>query len=232
MVRRVLVVVTTVVIVYAGISYFSYSRQARYNLSGNQYPLWTTGWSQDLYGIALPESVEYTTYMVCSYWSHGYEGLSECLQLPFQWTMGCGHSRFWTRYLGSLYADPDWIEANTYPVRLEAVSGYDANTVWHTAYPWLASDLTFSGAVVFVGLMGYLLANVWADAVCRTNPFAVGFLAQLLVFFYYIPANAGRLSYPEETLAFWGTLVLWMFTRESRKSAAFALQKGSFHEVR
>lgn len=72
-------------------------------------------------------------------------------------------------------------------------------------------------------MMGYLLAQVWANAVCKTNPFAVGFLAQLLIFFYYIPANNGRLSYPEETLAFLGTLLLWRLTRERRLKMRVAL---------
>jgi hypothetical protein len=232
MMRRAVSVVIALTILAAGIKYFSHSRQARYQLSGNQYPMWTTGWSKTTYGIELPESVEYTVYSVCSYWSHGYEGLSECLELPFEWSKGCGHSRFWTRYVGSLYGDPDAIEESTYPMRLQGAAGYDAYTVWHTAYPWLASDLTFYGAVAFMGVMGYLLALAWADSVCKTNPFALGFLAQLMIFFYYIPANAGRLSFPEETLAFWGTLLLWLLTRESRSSAQLVLQRGVFHVCR
>ena len=221
--RRVMLVAITGAVVFAGLSYFSHSRRSRYGLGANEYPMWTTDWSEEQYGIKLPAAVEYTIYSVTNYWSHGYEGLSECLQLPFEWSYGCGHSRFWARYLGKMYTDPDWFEEQTYPARLESTSGYDANTVWHTAYPWLASDLTFPGALLFVGMMGYLLAQVWADAVCKTNPFAVGFLAQLLIFLYYIPANNGRLSYPEETLAFWGTLLLWRLTRERRLKMRVAL---------
>ena len=83
-----------------------------------------------------------------------------------------------------------------------------------------------------MGWMGYLLALVWKDAVCKSNPFAIGFLAQLLIFFYYIPANCGRLSFPEEAVAFWGTLLLWLLTRERFAPVHLALQRGVLHGQR
>ncbi len=221
--KRLTLVAVTLVVMFAGIKYFGHSRQARYQLSGNQYPHWTIGWSEELYGFPLPDSLEYTSYMICNYWSHGYEGLSLCLELPFEWSYGCGHSRLLTHCAAMLGADASLITETTYPLRLQADSGYDAFGVWHTAYPWLASDLTFFGAIVFMGWMGYLLALVWKDAVCKTNPFAVGFLVQILMFFYYIPANNGRISFPEEAIAFWGTLMLWLLTRERRTQVRHVL---------
>ena len=201
------VVVTSVILLY-----FSHSRQSRYGLAGSDYPPWTTGWSKDLYGIKLPASVEYPSFMLCRYWTQGYFGLAECLQLPFEWDYGIGHSKFLMRYAGSLGSDPDYFLNRCYPYRLGAETGYSATNYWHTIYPWLASDLTFPGAIVCIGLFAYLLARAWRETLWGENPFAAGFLCQMLLLFYYIPANNARLMFSEEAIAFWGLFFLWTMT--------------------
>ncbi len=126
-------------------------------MEGSEYPPYTTGWSQELYGVTLPEGVEYPVYMLTRYWTQGYQGLSECLDLPFKWCYGLGHSTFLMRYAGVFAANHDYFLQRSYPYRLEAETGYDVSYYWHTIYPWLASDLTFPGALVAVGLLAALL---------------------------------------------------------------------------
>jgi hypothetical protein len=196
-------------VLVVGVVYFTHSRQSRYGMSGDEYPPWTTEWSEPTYGVPLPESVEYPIYMIVSYWTNGYHGLAECLDLPFEWCYGAGHSTFLVRRVGGLMGDPSLIWEQTYVARLEATTGYSATEKWHTIYPWLASDFTYGGALVAVGLLGYLLARVWGSALRDRSVLSVALLAQLLLIMYYIPANNGRLSYPEESLAFWGLFVAW-----------------------
>ena len=204
----------TVSIVCTGILYFTHSRQSRYGLAGNEYPPWTTGWAEPNYGVKLPASIEYTVYTITRYWSQGYFGLSECLDLPFELCYGCGHSQVWMRYVGRWMSDPDFFWNRCYPVRLEYATGYEVAYYWHTIYPWLASDLTFPGAILFMGLMAFLFARAWSDTLLGQNPFAAGFVAQILLLFYYIPANNIRLMYSEEALTFWGLLAIWLITRK------------------
>jgi hypothetical protein len=45
------------------------------------------------------------------------------------------------------------------------------------------------------------------------NPFALGFLSQIMLMFWYIPANNLRLANPEAAFAFYGLLALWLVTR-------------------
>jgi hypothetical protein len=213
--KMLLVALVVVAALTAGIKYFSHSRQSRYGMSGDQYPAWTTGWSEYLYGIPLPASVEYTTYMLAHYWTHGYVALSECLQLPFTWSYGVGHSTFLTRYVGRLMGDPEFFVNRSYPVRLEAATGYSVSSYWHTIYPWLASDFTFPGALVVIGLLAFLLSRCWQDCLMGANPFAPAFLCQLLLLFYYIPANNVRLMFSEEIVSFWGLFLAWIFTRKT-----------------
>lgn len=200
-------------VLMSGMIYFTYSREARFGLGTRSYPAGTTGWSEELYGISIPQGAEFAIYMVARYWTHGYYGLAGCLELPYEWSYGVGHSTVWMKYAGSLSADPDAFWQLCYPARLEAETGYSTAHYWHTIYPWIASDLTFPGAIIFIGIMGYLLAQSWRDACRAENPFAVGFFTQILLLFYYIPANNGRLMYPEEALTFWGLLVCWKLTR-------------------
>ena len=217
--QKVSLVFLTFAVLFAGISYFGYSRQSRYEMSGGSYPLWTTCWSKDLYGITLPESVEYPVYMLSRYWTQGYLGLSECLDLPFEWSFGIGHSTFLMRYAGILSSDPDYFLNRSYPYRLESETGYSVANYWHTIYPWLASDLTFPGAIVGIAVLAYLLAQAWKDSLWGQNPFAAGFLGQILLLFYYVPANNVRLMFSEEAIAFWGLLFLWKATSRSRRFA-------------
>ncbi len=211
--KYALTIVVSLAVITSGIGYFSYSREARFGLGNNSYPPGTVGWSQELYGVTIPEPTEFTIYMVARYWTHGYYGLAGCLQLPFEWSYGVGHSSVWMKYAGSLSIDPDAFWLTCYPARLEAETGYSTAHYWHTMYPWIASDLTFPGAILFVGLMAFLMAQAWNDTLRGLNPFAIGFCTQVILMFYYIPANNGRLMYPEEALSFWGLLACWRFTR-------------------
>jgi len=197
----------------AGIHYFSYSRQSRYGLARNEYLSRTVDWSYEMYGIAIPNALEYPIYMLIDYWTNGYEGLSQCMELPFEWCYGMGHSTVLMRYAGLLMSDPDYFWDRCYPARLEADNGYSATGRWHSIYAWLASDLTFLGALLAVGVLAVLMAQSWRDSIGGRNPFAIAFFVQTLMIFYYVPANNGRLSFSEEMIAFWVLLLLWKLSR-------------------
>lgn len=203
-------------VIFVGVVYFSHSRQSRFGMSGDEYPPWTTGWSAPKYGVALPASIEYPAYTIVGYWTNGYHGLAECLDLPFEWCYGVGHSTFLMRRVGGLLGDQSLIWERSYVARLEATTGYSAVEKWHTIYPWLASDFTYGGALVVVGLLGFLLARVWFCTLQSRGVLAVALLSQLLLVIYYIPANNGRLSYPEESLAFWCLLGAWLYAGHRR----------------
>ena len=214
--RKLALAVITIGVLAGGLKYFAHSRQSRYGMAGDEYPPWTTGWSEPLYGVPLPPSAEYLVHMLSFYWTHGYVGLSECLELPFEWSCGVGHSTFLMRYAGQFIADPEYFFDRCYPIRLEKVTGYSATNHWHTIYPWLASDFTFPGAVLMIGVLAFVLARAWQDCLIGVNPFAIGVLSQMLLMFYYIPANNARLMFSEEIITFWGLIALWQLTRQVR----------------
>jgi hypothetical protein len=126
--------------------------------------------------------------VVAFYPTHGYLGLAYNLDTPFVWSGGLGSARaldsYWAQYLGGESAFD-----TTYPARTEARVGWPALQYWATAYPWFASDLTFPGTILLMGVAGWFLCQVWFESVFRRDRLALLLFAQLALFIVYIPAN-------------------------------------------
>ena len=150
-----------------------------------------------------------------TYVSQGYYGLSLGLDEPFVPTWGLGNSMFLMSLAEKVTGNPD-LHFNTYPARIEKY-GWEALRRFHTFYLWVASDLSFPGTIVIVYLLGRLLATCWVNALGDTNPLAVALLANLLIIFYYIPANNQIMQFPEQMTALWVTLVVWWITTRRRR---------------
>ena len=135
--------------------------------------------------------------VVAFYPTHGYQGLAYNLQTPFTWTAGLGSSRaldgYWVQYFGGQGA-----LQSTYPARTELRTGWPAGRLWATIYPWLASDLTFPGTVVFMGVVGWFMARFWFEAAFLRSRLALLLFCQVMLLIAYVPANnqigAGRAS--------------------------------------
>jgi hypothetical protein len=122
------------------------------------------------------------------YPTHGYLGLSKNLELPFVWTHGLGASRALDSY-ATQYFGTEGVVAETYPARTETLTGWPAGQYWATIYPWLASDLTFPGAVLFMGVVGWWLARFWFEAAFQRRRLSLLMLCQLTLLIAYVPAN-------------------------------------------
>ena len=85
-------------------------------------------------------------------------------------------------------------------------------TQWHTIYPWIASDITFPGAIIFIGIVGFIFSRAWLAAVTLRNIFAVGVFCHLLILFFYVPLNNTLFMYPEPMMAVLVQGVLWHLT--------------------
>lgn len=145
----------------------------------------------------------------------GYYGLDKNLSQPFEWAYGLGGSRALSSYKTQYFGGEDYYELS-YPARTERATGFPALMYWQTIYPWLASDFTYFGAVVAIGLVGVLWGGLWIESVFSLRPVAIVLFGQLCIFVIYIPANnqifASRLS-----LIGLGTLVLlYLFQGLSR----------------
>lgn len=126
--------------------------------------------------------------VVVSYPTHGYLGLAKNLGTPFVWTYGLGSSRALDSYVAQ-YGLAKSVADITYPARTEQRTGWSQDSSWATAYPWFASDLTFPGVVLMMGILGWWLSKLWREAVQGRSQLALLLLADLMLFVMFIPAN-------------------------------------------
>jgi len=154
---------------------------------------------------------------VGSYPTQGYLGLAYNLDTPFEWTRGLGSSRavgsYWDQYIGS-----SGTSELTYPARTELRTGWPAGMYWATIYPWLASDLTFPGAAIFMGAVGWMFAKFWHQGAFRRSRLSLLLFCQLALLLIYVPANnqigIGRPS----MIAFLSLVAIYLFKRPGRAS--------------
>jgi hypothetical protein len=164
----------------------------------------------------LPPRLQGTLASFTSYFIQGYYGLSLALQQPFVFCYGVGNSFFLEGLSRHVVATP--IITRTYPARIEG-TGWEAYRNWHSIYPWIASDLSFPGTLVFMFVIGRLFALVWLDVAFCRNHWAVCLLPLLLTMLFYVPANNQVLAFPGSALPFWALLCVWLYSRKGGRRA-------------
>lgn len=150
---------------------------------------------------------------LAGYLTQGYFAVYLSLQEPFIPGYGVGNSVFLQRQVARMWNN-DEILYRSYPERIQG-RGWNAHGYWATIYPWIASDVTFPGTVLVVLAIGWMAGRVWLDVLGGRNPFAVAFLAQLLILLYYVPAHNKVMHSGEGVFAFWGLLIAWIVTRRT-----------------
>lgn len=159
-----------------------------------------------------------------SYFTQGYYAVYLCLDEPFVPMWGIGHSLFLQRQAARVTGNQEIVQ-RSYPERIEA-RGWNAARSWATIYPWIASDVGFSGTIIVVFLIARLLALVWIDTLGGQNPWAVALLGRVLLMLYFFPANNRCLSAGEGVVSFWVLLLLWWLSRRA-PGEALALSGGT-----
>lgn len=158
----------------------------------------------------LPESTGLGLAYFIFYISHGFYGLNLCLQQPFVWTGGFGGANviatLFNQYLGISFGTIE-----TYPYRTELVTGWSSTSVWHTIFPWLASDLTWIGAILFLTLCAYIYGKCWYEIKYQGCWQSIFLFAVLTVMWFYMVANNQLLTAKSTFFVLLAAIVLWLF---------------------
>jgi len=164
----------------------------------------------------LGARLAFGVYSLISYVTHGYEGLGQCMQLPFVWTYGIGHSRALMEYAAQ-YLGWDWIWDRHYLWRNYLVTGRHPLMYWSTALVWIASDTTFVGVLPVIFLIGKFFGKIWKELLEKGNPITLALFIRLVVLVLFLPANfqifQGRVMW-------WGTmglLTLYFLSKRSKR---------------
>jgi hypothetical protein len=174
--------------------------------------------------------IAYGIYSVLAYPTHGYFGLSRSLTQPFEFAYGAGLSPAMESYRFQFLGGDNQMLL-TFPYRAEISTGWPAGQFWSTAFPWLASDMSFLLVPVFMFLIGLLFARVWIACLQGSSLLAMVAFGQIIIFVAYLPANNQVLM---QRQGFWivvTLLALWVvgLFRKPRRRGPVAMNRASLH---
>lgn len=178
-----IVMLVSLAFVYGGIS--QASRAEEFGIRESKI---TGDVSDTLLARVAGHGVAQGVYTILAYPSHGYYGLSLDLQQDFVFSKGAGFSPAFESYRRQYLGGASNFDL-TYPVRAESATGWPAGMYWSTALPWFASDLTFPGVVIFMAVMGFVVARLWISCVSKMRLLSLALFGQALIFIAFLPAN-------------------------------------------
>lgn len=140
--------------------------------------------------------------------TQGYYGLGIAMEQPFDSTYGFGHSpallSFADRAFGSGFS------SRAYTAKIAMEDGWSDRNFWSSAMSWWANDFGFPGALIVVGLFGYLLGATWRDAVLAASDSAAVLFVLALTVLVYLPMNNQLFLVIDSYLTFVVWFVVWL----------------------
>ncbi|MBK0391946.1 hypothetical protein [Ramlibacter algicola] len=149
------------------------------------------------------------------YLGQGYYATSLTMDIDHESTLGAGHSMFLARNADALF-NTDFFTQRSLPGLLEEVHGWPMQGLWHSIYPWLASDVGFGGTLLVLAAFGWLLGLAWGRALQGAGPAWVVLAWLMLVLFYYVPANNQVFQTAETCAAFFILAISVLLTTRER----------------
>lgn len=159
----------------------------------------------------IPDSIKYQVGSFLLYPTMGWYGLSLTLQMPFQWTYFLGGARGINNIVSQFIPNIPYMYDKTYLGRMESQFGYDGLSNWNTIFPWLASDFTFIGTLIFMGFIAYVYSKSWKWAIEYDNPVAFIMFSTLNIMYIYITANNQLFVQRGSTIATLVIFGIWIF---------------------
>ncbi|HFR3846515.1 TPA: hypothetical protein ACHWBO_001952 [Streptococcus suis] len=149
----------------------------------------------------VTDKLKYDVCNLLSYFTQGFYGLSLSFQVPFEWSYMLGSVRGLNSIISQFFPFiPNMVEL-TYPLRAGESFNFDGLVNWYSIFPWLASDLTFGGALLYMGVVAWLFMRCWIQSVKYDNPLAFTLLVLLVIQYVFLIANNQLFVQRGESLA-------------------------------
>ena len=161
----------------------------------------TFNFSHPLLFWCQTDKLKYDICNLLSYFTQGFYGLSLAFQVPFKWSFMLGSVRGLNSIITQVFPFvPDMVDL-TYPLRAGIVFGVDGLASWYTIFPWLASDITFIGALIYMTIVAWLFMRCWIQTIEYDNPIAFTLLILLIIQYIFLIANNQLFVQRGESLA-------------------------------
>lgn len=135
------------------------------------------------------KKVRYDICNLISYFTQGWYGFTLALKTPFEWTYFLGGFRGINSVVSQIFTKVPNLTDFTYPVRAGKLYNFDGLACWYTIFPWLASDFTFTGALVFMGIVAKIYMKSWIQTIKYNNPIAFIITVLITIQYFFIVAN-------------------------------------------
>lgn len=154
----------------------------------------------------LPSGLSIPLLLGISYLSQGFYGFQLATTYDFTTTYGFGSGRFLLSFPERLFGLDLW--DRTFQNKMDAV--WDSRINWHTAFTWIANDISFFGVIVYLLIIGFLFILVFNDVKKNQNPLAVVLLPLYVIMFVFIPLNNVVFDNPLLFMPFITFNFIWM----------------------
>lgn len=142
------------------------------------------------------------------YLCNGLCGLSYCLASPFTWTYGLGTFPDLADILSRRFGID--VYENTYMYKAYETFGWHHSEQWHTLFPYLASDWTFIGAIVVMGLAMYVYATCWMEILEKKNKESIYLFSIMNIIWIYLPCNNQIFATRTTEIVFVISFIMWI----------------------
>lgn len=187
--------------------YFIYSNLSRSGLDLSEMQAEVLSFDPRSGYDTMPYWLYFSLASVTSYLCQGYYALGLSLEMGIL-PLASGGSSWFTIMLANRFgSDPT---PYTYMAKLEAY-GIDMKINWHSAYVWLANDLSFIGVPIFIFIVGYLFARFWKESLYGGNDIAFICMPLFAMMVLYLYANNQVFSFSFIPFFFW--FILYYITR-------------------
>jgi hypothetical protein len=204
-------IIVAIVLLIIGMAFFSNNIGSRLNKNYDTVTLITGNTEVNLDAPlmkVIPANLRPLMVYATQYLTQGYYGLSLALDEPFVPMYGIGNSVFLIENFQEMLGVD--LYQYTYAVRISD-EGWAPFMNWHSAYTWLANDLSFFGVIVLMYFFGKYFALVSYKSIVYKDPIASVLLCLILLMFFYLPCNNQILSSPLTFMSFWTLNATWLF---------------------
>ena len=134
------------------------------------------------------------------YLASAYQALDFSFSIPFDSTLGVGHSFF---LLDNIDPERDGWWMRTYNMKMDQLFHWDYYTNWHTPYVWFANDVSLFGVPFLLFILLRYFGKAWRKFMVTGN--VISFLVEFISF---ISANNLVFQQSDTMMAFWLLLIL------------------------
>ena len=174
----------------------------------------------------LPKPIAPAIITTSFYFGHSYNNLAYSLAKPNEgWGFGIGHAAVFVRTFARLFGSQVYLCSK--PFRMQIEEG-TSESLWYTAYMWIASDTTYLGSILVFYWFGILMGRTWICSLSGCDFWSAVALiwiwaAMTLVHNCFIAGDYGA------WIGFFGSIV--MFYRTRGRGPASGIRGGRFQRM-